>query len=97
MTPKQAAAQLGLSVKNLMEHVAAGNIAYVNIGTKTRKIHRFTATAPHAFMASQTVKEDPKCLSLKGPALKHTAMSSKPGAVDFLAIPKLGPKKKPTP
>jgi hypothetical protein len=30
-TPRAAAAQLGLSVKTLMAHVAAGNLRFINI------------------------------------------------------------------
>ena len=41
-TPKAAAAQLGVSLKTLMSHVAAGNLRFINVGIATRKIHRFT-------------------------------------------------------
>lgn len=34
MTPKEAAAELGLSVKTLMAHVASGQLRFINIGTK---------------------------------------------------------------
>jgi integrase len=43
MTPKEAAAKLGVSVKNLMGHVEAGRLRFINIGTMHRKVHRFTS------------------------------------------------------
>jgi hypothetical protein len=39
-TPRAAAVQLGLSVKNIMAHVTAGRLRYTNVGTATRKMDR---------------------------------------------------------
>jgi hypothetical protein len=87
MTPKVAAAKLGLSVKTLMVHVAAGRLRFINVGTKTRKVHRFTDYSLEKFVESQKIREQP-CPSSSVPALKPTVSTFNSGAVDFLAIPK---------
>jgi hypothetical protein len=94
-TPRGAAAQLGLSVKTLMAHVAAGNLRFINVGTATRKIHRFTMKNLSTFIEKMKVRATPKCQSSNAPALKHTASTFKSGAVGFLAIPKPETKKTP--
>jgi hypothetical protein len=86
-TPEGAAARLGLSVKNLMAHVAAGRLRFINIGTATRKVHRFTTYNLQTFLQKQKVKETP-CQSLSAPAMKPTVSTFNSEAVDFLAIPK---------
>ena len=60
-TPKEAAEKLTMSVKTLMVHVAAGRIRFINIGTKTRKQHRFTTYNLQTFIENQKVRETPKC------------------------------------
>lgn len=95
-TLKQAAARLGVSTKNLMGHIAAGRLRYINVGTKTRKQHRFTTYNLQTFIEEQKVREVP-CQSTSAPTLKHTATTFKSGAIDFLAIPKPGTKKTPKP
>jgi hypothetical protein len=92
MTPKEAAAKIGVSVKNLMAHVAAGRLRFINIGTMDRKVHRFTTYNLVTFIEKQKVTEAP-CPSSNAPALKHTASTFKFGAVGFLAIPKPETKK----
>jgi hypothetical protein len=92
-TPKAAAAQLGLSVKTLMAHVSAGNLRFINVGTATRKVHRFTSKNLATFIEKMKVRETPQCQSSSAPTLKHTASTFKSGAVGFLAIPKPETKK----
>jgi hypothetical protein len=96
-TPKLAAMRLGLSVKNIMDHVEAGNLRYINIGTGKRIIHRFTTYNLQTFLENRKVREQPKCPSTNVPKLKPIAMISNSAAVDFLAIPKPETKKTPTP
>jgi hypothetical protein len=96
-TPKQAAARLGLSVKNIMDHVEAGNLRYINVGTGKRVIHRFTTYNLQTFLEERKVREKPACQSTNVPALKPTASISGLGGVDFLAIPKPVSKKTPKP
>src|ERR1700722_927134 len=92
-TPQAAAQQLGLSVKTLMAHVAAGRIRFIDVGAgKVRKCRRFTAKNIATFVEKQKVRETP-CQSSSAPALKHTASTFKSGAVGFLAIPKPETKK----
>jgi len=95
MKPADAAERLGISEKNLMEHVHAGRLRFINVGTKTRKIHRFTTYNLETFIKNQKERGIPKCQSSSVPTLKHTASTSMSGAVDFLAIPKPGTGKKP--
>jgi hypothetical protein len=95
---KQAAAKLNMSVKTLMGHVHAHRIRYINIGTGAkRKTYRFTEYMLEVFMDEQQVKRAPQCQSTSVPTLKPTAMTSKPGVIDFLAIPKPGTEKTPKP
>jgi excisionase family DNA binding protein len=97
MTPKEAAAKLGVSVKTIMAHVVAGRLRFINIGTMDRKVHRFTTYNLTTFIEKQKVRETPQCQSSNAPALKHTASTFKSGAVGFLAIPKPETKKTPKP
>jgi excisionase family DNA binding protein len=92
MTTKEAAAKLGVSVKNLMAHVAAGRLRFINIGTMDRKVHRFTTYNLTTFIEKQKVTETP-CQSSSAPTPKHTATTFKSGVIDFQAIPKPETKK----
>jgi hypothetical protein len=96
-TPRAAAAQLGLSVKTLMAHVAAGNLRFINIGTASRKIHRFTMKNLTTFIEKMKVRETPKCQSTSAPTSKHSATTFKSGAVGFLEILEQQTKKTPKP
>jgi excisionase family DNA binding protein len=96
-TPRAAAERLGMSVKTLMAHVADGDIRYIRIGKGKRVHHRFTSYNLATFLEKQKVKESPPSPSLSVPALKHTATTSKSGAVGFLAIPRPETKKLPKP
>jgi hypothetical protein len=95
-TPKAAALQLGLSVKTIMAHVAAGRLRFSNIGTMQRKVHRFTSYNLTTFLEKQKIKEQP-CPSSSALVLKPTVSTFNSGAVDFMAIPKPGTKKTPKP
>ena len=92
-TAKEAAAKLKMSVKALMGHVHARRIRYINLGTQTRKIYRFTPYMLEVFLADRTVRRTPPCQSRSAPTLKPTAMTSKSGVVDFLAIAKPATRK----
>ena len=59
ITPATAAGKLGLSVKTLMAHVEAGRLRFINMGTETRKMHRFTTYNLQTFIEKQKVKETP--------------------------------------
>lgn len=96
MTPKEVAAKLGVSVKTLLAHVAAGRLRFINIGTMHRKVRRFTTYNLTTFLEKQKIKEQP-CPSSSAPALKPTVSTFNSGAVDFMAIPKPGTKKTPKP
>ena len=95
MTPNEAAAKLNMSVKTLMAHVASSALRFINIGTRTRKVHRFTTYNLQTFIENQKIRETPKCQSTSVPTLKPIAMTSSSGVIDFLAIPKPGTKKTP--
>ena len=97
LTLQEAALVLNVSVKTLLAHVAAGNIRFINVGTKTRKQHRFTSQNLKTFIENQKVRETPKCQSTSAPTNKHSATTFKSGAVDFLAIPKPQTVKTPKP
>jgi hypothetical protein len=91
-TAAQAAAKLNMSVKTLTGHVASGALGYVIIGHgKKRPRKRFTDSDLDAFIANQTRKDSPSCLSTKSRA-RHTGTSTSSGTViDFT-----GPRKPPT-
>jgi hypothetical protein len=83
-TTNAAAARLGVSVKTLMSHVAAGNLRFINVGTATRKVHRFTMKNLTTFIEKMKVRETPKCQSTSAPTKKHIPTTLKSGAIDFL-------------
>ena len=95
MKPAEAADRLGISIKTLMAHVAAGRLRFINVGTEKRKVHRFTTYNLQTFIENQKVREVPKCPSIKTPALHSTSTISKPGAVAFTALQKPGTGKTP--
>lgn len=96
-TPKEAAAKLNMSVKTLMSHVKEGRLRFINIGTQTRKVHRFTPYNLQTFIENQKIRETPKCQSISAPALKPIAMTSGLEANDFMAILKSEQNAKPKP
>jgi hypothetical protein len=93
-TPRAAAAQLGLSVKTLMAHVAAGNLRYINIGTMHRKVHRFTSKNLATFIEKMKVRETPKCQSTEAPSHRSTLMTSSSGVIGFMERLRQEAKKK---
>ncbi len=55
MTACEAAGKLGMSVKTLKAHVASGQLRLINIGTATRKRHRFTTYNLTTFIEKRKV------------------------------------------
>jgi len=86
MLPKEAAAKLGMSVKTLLKHCDDGRLRFINIGTATRKVRRFTNKNLETFKQNQKVREIPKCLSISIKTHPSTAMSSSSTVVDFVAL-----------
>ena len=80
-TPKRPQAR-GVSVKNLMGHVAAGRLRFINVGNATRKKHRFTTYSLQTFIENQKVRETPKCPSSSAPQELLLRLSS-PGRSVF--------------
>ena len=95
MTPKDAASKLGISLKTLMAHVSTGNIRYVNIGTKKRRICRFTQNILDRFIEKRKTKEYQKCLSINYPAHHITTTTSNGAATSFENLLDEKTKKKP--
>lgn len=96
MTLAEAAKRLGISTKTLREHVSAGRIRYVNLGTEKRKAYRFTPKNLATFIEHQKIREVPKCPSFptKKASIKSTSFF---GATVFSEVPKPGTGKKPKP
>ena len=86
-----------MSVKTLMSHIQEGRLRFINIGTKTRKVRRFTPKKFQTFTENQKVRETPKCQSTSAPALKPIAMTSGLEANDFMAILKSEQNARPKP
>jgi len=90
-TPREAAAKLHCSEKTLAAHVAAGELAYVQIGQgKTRPRKFFTDANLDAFIAARTKKDTP-CPLPKSRARRTGTSISKCEVIDFAA-----PRKPPT-
>ena len=93
-TKAEAAAKLNMSVKALMEHIRAGRLRFINIGSgKTRKRHRFTSYNLMTFIENQKVRETPACQSTKALDPHFTDTTSKSSTVAFTALQKLATAK----
>ena len=80
-TPKEAAAQLGVSMKTLMSHVHHGRIRFIDVGSgKVRKTRRFTAKNIATFIEKQKVRE---CPSTVAPIKKLSATTFNSGVIGF--------------
>lgn len=69
MTPKQAAAKLGMSLTTFEEEVAAGKLAFVSISKAgaASQHRRYAQMHLDDYVKSNTAKETPKCQSSKSP------------------------------
>jgi hypothetical protein len=95
MTPKVAAGKLGFSIKTLLAHVASGKLRFIDVGTKTRRMYRFTEYNLTTFIENQKVRLEPPCPSSKTLEVPITGSTSKSGAVAFSAVPRPQTKKRP--
>ena len=59
LTPEEAAERLNMSKKTLMEHVKAGRLRFINIGTLRRRRYRFTAKSRPGSPPRQKVRAPP--------------------------------------
>lgn len=85
-TKAEAAAKLGVSVRTLHAHVAAGALRYVSIGKGTKRMRRmFTDADLDAFIANQTRKDLP-CPSVATRARRSGSIDSKSEVVSFSEV-----------
>ena len=61
LAPKEVASRLGVSVKTLMRIVEGGGLAYIDVGSRKRHVHRFTEEQLHAFLKRQEFRAAPTC------------------------------------
>ena len=85
LTPEEAAERLNMSKKTLMEHVKAGRLRFINIGTLRRRRYRFTAKNLATFIENQKVREAPACPSIRAQKARSTAMISNSTVIAFTA------------
>jgi excisionase family DNA binding protein len=94
MTPREAAAQLRVSIKTLRLLVADGDLAYVNVGRgRIKGRMMFTAAALAEFVARRTQRSPP--VFVTPPRSKHPDIS--PEVSDFLRRREARNKKKAPP
>lgn len=94
-TPKEAAAKLNMSLKNLMEHVRTGRLRFINIGAgKVRKRYRFTSYNLETFLENQKERMVPECQSTNTPGLPTTKSNFKSTVIPFGALPKPATRKR---
>ena len=88
LTSTEAARKLGISIKTLDEHVAAGELRYIIIGQgKKRPRRRFADADVNEFITNQTRKESP-CPSDATRARRSGNTISRSNVVGFSALQK---------
>jgi len=94
-TPREATARLGCSIKTLNGHIASGALPYVAMGHGAKHQRRmFTDADLDAFVASQTRKDSPACLSSRTRVLRSGGSTSKSEVIAFSAQRRPGPAAK---
>jgi hypothetical protein len=85
-TLAEGAAKLGCSIRTLRGHIASGALRYVVIGHGKKRPRKMLTDADiNTFIANQTRKDSPACLSTKTHA-RHTGTStSKSEVIAFTA------------
>lgn len=94
-TPSEAAAKLNICQKTMMEHVRAGRLRYINVGSgSVRKRYRFTTYNLQTFIENQKVRETQRCPSTSQQNPHSTPTTFKSTVVAFTALQKPGAKKR---
>jgi hypothetical protein len=85
-TLQEGAARLGCSIRTLRGHIASGALRYVVIGHGKKRPRKMLADADlDQFIANQTRRDSPACLSI-APRARHTGIStSKSEVIGFTA------------
>ncbi|WP_430251262.1 helix-turn-helix domain-containing protein [Neorhizobium sp. DAR64860/K0K1] len=82
LTPKQAAAELAISSRQLRDLSLDGDIAFINVGRGERPARRYEMSDLEAFKAERRTIS---CRSSSVPAQKRTATTSGIKVIDFEA------------
>ncbi|MCV0379031.1 MAG: helix-turn-helix domain-containing protein [Nitratireductor sp.] len=82
MTPAEAAAQLGISSRQLRDLTTDGEIPFVNIGRGERATRRYDPIDIAAFIMA---RKKTACPSISAPAHRSTATTSAVVGIDFQA------------
>lgn len=82
LTPRQAAAQLAISSRQLRDLSLDGEIPFINVGRGDRHARRYEMSDLEAFKAERRTIS---CRSSSAPALKRTATTSGMKVIDFQA------------
>ena len=88
MNPDEAAAQLGITVEQLLKFVGDGALKFINVGRgKTRPRRKFSQSDLDEFKAARSVLEHQSCPSSspKNPR-RTTGTVSKSNVADFSAL-----------
>ncbi|MBY5363587.1 helix-turn-helix domain-containing protein [Rhizobium leguminosarum] len=88
ITTKQAATHLAISTKTLLCHVRKGRLGYVDVGTETRTIRRFSPSQLEEFILRRRVKETSSCPSIGPRATLTTTTTSRSTAIAFTDLQK---------
>ena len=67
LLPKEAAARLSVSLATLARLVDDGKLSYIDVGTRTRRVHRFKEEELDSFLKRREKRELPKCASKDDP------------------------------
>jgi excisionase family DNA binding protein len=86
LAPKEAAARLNVSMKTLQRLVVAGKLSYIDVGSRTRRVHRFSEENLSSFLRQQEVREVPACPSTNAPILASGGSSVKGKAKSILSV-----------
>ncbi|MBX4957405.1 helix-turn-helix domain-containing protein [Rhizobium lentis] len=77
VTTKEAARRLAISEKTLLRHVRLGRLEYVDLGTESREVRRFSVGQLERFILTRRRKEIVPCLSISQMGVRTSITTSK--------------------
>ncbi|WP_375165029.1 helix-turn-helix domain-containing protein [Rhizobium hidalgonense] len=77
VTIKEAARRLAISEKTLLRHVRLGRLEYVDLGTESREIRRFSIDQLEQFILTRRRKEILPCPSISQMGVRTSITTSR--------------------
>ncbi|PSO28808.1 hypothetical protein C7G41_24225 [Bradyrhizobium sp. MOS002] len=86
LTPRQAAALLGVSTKTLLEYVKTGELHYINMGRGTKKRRRMFTDLDLDGLVERRRQRDGQCQSTSTKTARSTTTTSNSRVIGFTAL-----------